>query len=97
MKSESEVSILQTAKIKPEREERKKWKKIFKNCRTITKHVRSIMRIPEGEKRENGRRERRGKKGKRERKYLKQYWTSIFHNKQQAPNHRFRKLTQHQP
>ena len=71
MKSESEVSILQTAKIKPEREERKKWKRIFKNCRTITKHVRRIMRIPEGDKREKGRWEGRGKKGKRERKYLK--------------------------
>lgn len=50
----------------------KKWKIIFKNCRTITKHVRSIMRIPEGDKREKGRREGRGEERKeRERKYLK--------------------------
>ena len=44
--------------------------KNIKNCRTITKHVRSIMGIPEGDKREKGRREGIGGKGKREKENI---------------------------
>lgn len=55
------------------------------------------MRIPEGDKREKGRRKEGGGKERERKKVFEVILTSIFHNKQQAPNHRSRKLTQHQP